>query len=268
MEIVEELLKAGASINFLDNIYRTPLHYAVPTERTAIINMLLSRGADAHIPDCYGKTSFDLIEQNPALHESVGRLLAAPPDALSELRTSHISGSIWVWATRLLESDGCNPNLQIYHLLGHCLMFLGQSNEALVAYEQQILPRSGDAELTHNVICDNCFKETISGTRSVCTTCSDVDLCQDCRIQYDEGLLDIGCWGHDFISVPGLHFSERDPNLVNEQETRMEWLNRIKSSYGVEMKGKEGVSLRTLVTKGKIEMQARVRKMWHNTRGN
>lgn len=55
---VEELLGAGADINFFDELSRSALHYAVEGAHRQLVHFLLTKGADvnAHISDNAGDT--------------------------------------------------------------------------------------------------------------------------------------------------------------------------------------------------------------------
>ena len=121
--------------------------------------------------------------------------------------------------------NGGQPSWPGYHDLGHCLMYLQEPTEALTAYQQQILAPSNDSDVIHNVVCDICESITICGIRYVCTTCPDVDLCGSCRGKYDGSVFPKGCYGHDFMSVPGPALASQNSNIVNASgETRMVWL--------------------------------------------
>src|SRR3990167_7811815 len=56
LEIVNELLQAGANPNIFDGNARTPLWYASEHGRLEIVKILLSYGADPNIMDMYNLT--------------------------------------------------------------------------------------------------------------------------------------------------------------------------------------------------------------------
>lgn len=55
---VEELLDAGADIDFFDELNRSALHYAVEGAHRRLVHLLLAKGADvnAHVSDNAGDT--------------------------------------------------------------------------------------------------------------------------------------------------------------------------------------------------------------------
>jgi ankyrin repeat protein len=57
--IGETLLNAGCDVNAVDNKGRTPLIYAVASERSNIVELLLKRGANIHAKDHNGESALD-----------------------------------------------------------------------------------------------------------------------------------------------------------------------------------------------------------------
>ncbi|MBO0724407.1 MAG: ankyrin repeat domain-containing protein, partial [Blastocatellia bacterium] len=57
--IGETLLNAGCDVNAADNKGRTPLIYAVASERLNVVELLLKRGADIHAKDHNGESALD-----------------------------------------------------------------------------------------------------------------------------------------------------------------------------------------------------------------
>jgi ankyrin repeat protein len=55
----ETLLNAGGDVNAADNKGRTPLIYAVASERLNVVELLLKRGADIHAKDHNGESALD-----------------------------------------------------------------------------------------------------------------------------------------------------------------------------------------------------------------
>lgn len=245
-EIVVALLKAGASTAIHDNAYSTPLHSAVSRGFDSLVELLLLNGADGHALDDFGHTCFDLIRSNPEMCKKMKHLITEPPEDLQSRRTSRQANRLFELTTKLLKRDGAPIGLT-YSRIGHCLLLLQQSTdnenteasrESLVAYEQHIARSSSNGDIFHpDINCRNCQKEIV-GTRAICITCLQmartpkIDMCGDCWDKYGKDSPQFGCTGHDFLSVPGPGFFERDPRSVNDSgETRREWLSRIKDSW-------------------------------------
>jgi hypothetical protein len=206
-----------------------------------MVQLLLSRHANAHLAGGYGKSSLEWIQLNHHLREKFDVLLTSPRGSQLNNGIHHLRRSIWTLSSRLMDNNG-QPTWSGYHELGHCLMYLHESAEALTAYEQQILAPSNDSAVTHNVTCDICWSSTIRGIRYVCTTCPDVDLCSSCRGKYDGSVFPKGCCRHDFMSVPGPALARQNSNIMNASgETRIVWLKRIKDTFGVRLQEYEGV---------------------------
>lgn len=72
---VEELLNAGADINFFDELSKTALHYAVEGGHKRLVHFLLENGADvnAHLSDNIGDTPIIIAAYEG--HYAVSKLL-------------------------------------------------------------------------------------------------------------------------------------------------------------------------------------------------
>ena len=73
-QIVEWLLDAGADVNARQQIDYTPLMGAAANARTAIMDMLLARGADPSLKTTDGKTAADLAREHG--HDAIAARLA------------------------------------------------------------------------------------------------------------------------------------------------------------------------------------------------
>lgn len=56
LEGIEELLDSGTNVNFSDIDGRTALHVAACQGRTDVVQLLLHRGAELDLHDCWGST--------------------------------------------------------------------------------------------------------------------------------------------------------------------------------------------------------------------
>lgn len=70
--VVDVLLKAGAEIDARTDTGMTPLHVAASSSSNpSAILALIKSGADVRAVDSFGNTSFDLVEKNQALRNSI-----------------------------------------------------------------------------------------------------------------------------------------------------------------------------------------------------
>ena len=72
---VEELLDAGADIDFFDELSHSALHYAVKSSDRQLVHFLLARGADvnAHLSDNAGDTPLTIAAYQG--HYTISKLL-------------------------------------------------------------------------------------------------------------------------------------------------------------------------------------------------
>jgi hypothetical protein len=117
--------------------------------------------------------------------------------------------------------------------LGRCLVFLQQFGKAHCAFRQQVLRYTEDGDPVHNVRCNLCDeKPNIIGTRFVCMTCADVDLCATCMQKYpDEQKLRM-CQNHKFLEVGGSLSHSKDSESTKESSQHVqEWLRGLLKHY-------------------------------------
>lgn len=76
----------------------------------------------------------------------------------------------------------------------------------------------------HAAICDGCEMrggdlESIEGTRYICRTCEDTDLCQRCMLEYDRRAFDVpSCRNHPFFAVAPLSAAAQDIGTTIEEQ--------------------------------------------------
>ena len=198
-DIAQQLLNRGASVDIADMLDRTPLHRAVYTGQAACMNLLIWRDSNPCLPDGYGKSSLDLIQ----LHPELSKKRIAVKESYSARGPSPVlrmQRVVFRLAKRLIENEeAAHPG---YYELGQCLKYLEKSGDARTAFEQQVGAIAGEEENRHKVICNLCQAYGFGGTRYVCLTCPEVDLCSQCRTKYGTSTVSNGCSGHEFLSVP------------------------------------------------------------------
>lgn len=116
--------------------------------------------------------------------------------------------------------------------LGHMLLSVGNLHNAVIAFEQQI-GRSHGSDFHSGVVCDGCGNSfQLPGTRYVCVSCDDTDLCLSCHRDYElGGRLDSKsstCQNHAFLSVPRDIWSSLPSGAVlADGTTAEEWMDRL-----------------------------------------
>ncbi len=222
---LEELLKHGADPNISDEFQRTPLHLAIYGGFSKCIAVLMKFNAATKMLDGYGYSSLDWA----ALYEPQLQKMGTSTDECSptslDIRVEWLQKSVRFLAQNLLDTE------QVlglgYHDLGHCLMFQGHLEDARVAFEQQVLEVSSDGPIIHNVTCNGHRNEFgLKGTRFVCKTCPDIDLCSICIAQYKQGSVIAYCHGHEFLEIGGQQGD--DQRLARQSgEAAKDWLRKL-----------------------------------------
>ena len=233
-DAAEELLKNGADPNILTTYHATALHWASWGYWDSTIHVLLRYGADPLTVDSFGRSCMywarfygPAIEVMTKWLGSQALIDDGPPE-------KHLSSTIAIHSEFLINSKSADT--YFFSMLGHCLNFLGKTEDALVAFEQftHESQRSGGSRdyVVHDIRCSSCSTEGIEGIRYVCKTCADTDLCSKCMEKYKEGTTIRGCAGHEFFEVPRLEWLDFAPGTLNaEGETRATWLERIYETY-------------------------------------
>jgi hypothetical protein len=95
-----------------------------------------------------------------------------------------------------------------FSILGRILIWAGQDNDAVIAFQHQFRLAESRPE-QGGTVCDSCGKELSTGMeRFVCKACIDIDLCNKCYTDYE---IDRrisresaeNCQMHLFLVVPG-----------------------------------------------------------------
>ena len=211
----------------------TPLHRAVYLGWKAGINILLRDGANPNIRDLYGRTALDWCQADKDLFSALGgnRTHSMTSPALRE-RT--LTKSIQSIISQLLPNPSRKGGRKIaYHYLGHCLLMLGDTEEATTSFEQQIIDGTSKYLPEHNILCHSCGQiGNINGSRFICYACADIDLCERHMEQYHSRSPDVRCKGHKFLEIPGLTWGLSGEKHVNRSmETIDEWLWRLQDKY-------------------------------------
>ena len=181
--------------------------------------------------DGYGRSGLDWSKPYPPLFHKLGDWCQAYLETPREIQFKRLAESICNLSESLLESDQKNASPG-FHELGHCLMFLQESEDACIAFQQHILKVDEDGNPVHGVVCNLCDSSTdIKGTRFVCKSCPDQDLCEFCVQNYEHDTSVRRCRWHRFLHVPGPDWKKTE---VQDSLTYgiKEWLKGLVEHYG------------------------------------
>ena len=222
-----------ANPNLLTPFGLTALHQAVYLSWGEGIETLVDHGADTYLPDLYGQTCLDWAQQDKKLFRKLGgpRTFQCTPHAI-QMQTLMQSATGIV--TSLLKDPNRRSGRRIdYHFLGHCMLRLGDIDEARTSFEQQI-KKSFSLEPTHSINCHGCRgAKEIAGRRFVCHTCADIDLCDKHMNLYKTNPPDFRCKKHQFLEIPGPKWKHiRDDKVNIHAESVEQWLERLMSKLG------------------------------------
>jgi len=243
------LIEAGADINKLAG-KKTVLHFAVYASNAALVESLLSHGADPLLIDNFGRSCLDWasILGNKVILELV---LSFCKDA-SLTKHTIVDQRLKHNISTLLQDSTQEGKVHVLHCneIGHCLTLLGDAREAKTAFEQitryrelatshgrddRSLPTSS-LQITHDhVHCNACsFEEPLEGVRFVCCTCPDMDFCETCMERYATEILPATCQNHQFLRIPGEELWNFGDGKINQEgETREQWRDRLILKYAI-----------------------------------
>ena len=239
-EILSELLSYRGNLTYDDGKVDTsqttlfgvtPLHQALYLGWASGIDALIRHGANPQLFDLYGQTCLDWAFQDHDLLRRLGGQKSYRPTSLL-VQKRLLKETVRNLATTLLQNSDRQRGRRIdYHYLGHCLLKLQDVEEARTSFEQQIKNVFSKHEPRHNILCHLC--DDIVGSRFVCKTCADIDLCSTHMRAYKSKSPDPRCRKHQFLEVPGPQWKDLGNEKMNAAgESIDEWLGRLLSKYG------------------------------------
>lgn len=125
-ETIARVIVSGLSVNDVDNLGATPLHYAVSHGNRAAVESLLSHGADPEIRNKQHQTAKDLAREinSPMLEiftrqdKPFGESISEKPSNMAVVESPEHEGLAHVRAMSLLEfSNAYFPNVRIKNVL-------------------------------------------------------------------------------------------------------------------------------------------------------
>lgn len=221
-EMIKHILldqKQVVQIDSTDIIFQTPLHYAIQRRDDETIR-LLQDGTDLSLLNAYGKTCIESMQENGLQTQSLHYLdpqYIPPSQAQRNLRLHNV---VYVITSRLLNNSPGFIHPGLYEL-GSCLIYLGEREEAVVAYEQMTINMI-DYE---NAFCRRC-RSCPTYSFHIPIDCPTGILC-DCCIKYSNS--------KGLLAIPSPSYSNRDRKFANHGgETVVEWLERIRQQFGID----------------------------------
>lgn len=212
----------------------TPLHQAVYLSWKSGIKALIDKGADPKQLDLYGQTCLDwALPDKDLFHEFNGPRRYHATDQATQRHSLHQSVRDLVSELSLDPRRRGGRRID-YHYLGHCLLRLSDLEEASTAFEQLIMNVPAQDELpVHNIVCHQCGGDDVKGSRFVCYTCADIDLCAVHMETYGSNPPDRRCKGHQFLKVPRANWKRSESEEADWKGERIdEWLARLLRKYG------------------------------------
>ncbi|OJJ08837.1 hypothetical protein ASPVEDRAFT_204692 [Aspergillus versicolor CBS 583.65] len=157
-----------------------PVHMATIYGREATAKHLISRGADPHVIDVYGRTAMDwaMLHQSDNLTSQLHRHNFIYAPLTTEARTAVLKESIVGLARRVLDNVAA-----VFYQLAKCLQFIDNMPAAATVWSFGLA----------QVSCDQCdMALPLNGPRFVCSQCPEMDFC-------------VGCHGDDGSNLQNAH---------------------------------------------------------------
>lgn len=201
------LMQPGVNVNARDEAGRTPLSWAAEGGDRDIVSLLLKQpDLDMEMKDNGGRTPLSWAIEKGEIENA--RLL------LQHLHSQR--HPCQVQPADLQEAiQGLCPLLNgrsfvdayFFNDLGHSFKYLGETELALAAFRRYMKTETETLQAVHDgIACDGCDRYPILGSRFVCMTCPDLDLCLTCRDKHRSDSPIASCVTHEFLEVPGADY--------------------------------------------------------------
>lgn len=202
------------------------VHMATIYNREAAVKHLVTRGADPHIIDVYGRTAMDwaMLHENDDLVSYLHRhnFIYAPLTA--EARTAVLKESIVGLARRVLENVSA-----VFYKLAKCLQYIDNMPAAATVWSFGLTL----------VACDHCNTPfPLDGPRFVCSQCPERNFCVNCQGHEHSQLQAVypGCIRHGLVEVAlGDHMLPEQRGEAPDEgvldQARRRWLEALIEQY-------------------------------------
>ena len=268
-QVLEELLKGGASLTLQTSAGASPLHYAAQYEKMNSIRFLLKNHVDVNVQSTRGNTPLSSACKSFKT-EAVKTLLAADADPslcdlygltpldyagsyqpikdlflekfpLLEPKTRQEQRSRFeITLKEFLTKDVCCQNKEDRQesltIMGFCYLKVDKLEEARICFEQLVEKMWDGEPLIINFQCDTCFQDISPGATYICVACPDSAICSECYPKRADGYQPRGCeMKHEYIEIGGAKWKALADGQVSEGETLEQWLDRQRRELGIEL---------------------------------
>ena len=172
----------ASAINKRNKLLQTPLHLAICFGHIHFAIKLLHLGADPSLPDGYGRHAMDwAVGQGTLIHQIRKRCprLSLTPH---ETQKSIVQQSLFHLSDILPELSPNYAWLILQHLARYFL-FLNNTTNARHLFQFRLSHNSFLATHMIKAICNFCHM-SITGPRSVCRICANMDICSSCVLKH------------------------------------------------------------------------------------
>ena len=194
----------------------TPLHLAL---------YLVNNNGDLNLMDSYRCLCLHLLESSDIGNQIPRSRATENSDLRNSLKVKRIRAAICRIVHRIRERKlPCTDPAM--NMLGKCFLFLGDLDSPATAFELGILSSS---PLRHDAICDACkSKGGIVGTRYVCFSCADTDLCEGCYKKYTSQHINVKRYlEHEFLEIPGTVYTAMQVEQSIQGLRSSKWLEVV-----------------------------------------
>jgi hypothetical protein len=227
--MVNRLLSLGAD-DAPDRFGFTALHKAIYRFEADVVRALVNAKGNFGSLDPYGYSPLEWASRTPELYYDLQVLLQKLESPTEAIRRATRKSSI-LKAIEILRQCHQEPH-QLY-TLGHFLLFDGDESNACFAFIQNAQLENGS--IKHKAHCNLCApnrEKKILGTRYICRRCPEVDLCHSCMESYRKGVIVTGCHDHDFLSISQAETDDSITEFDSIQKSSLdEWLEQLWTTY-------------------------------------
>ena len=217
LSLVEKILDRNCNMNAATKNGSTPLQLAITQSSDEIIELLIDRGADVQVMDCYGMTCAAWIRRS----RSHLKLLTSDEYSQTGPDTAMLREAMLKSVSKI-QSAPVDHLGECCDIARYCLL-LGMEEDARVAHQQYDLWHCGTANKI-TTYCSGCFEnQRVNERFFACKRCMATDLCESCMGGYGDRVILNQCKDHDFLRIVGSEapFKPSDTEMLNQ------WLDRL-----------------------------------------
>lgn len=235
--IAKLLLNRGADVAHKSLLSGTPLDLAAAEMNAPLVAMFISSsGGTRLVPTeigLFGRTALDWAAQYPPVFDAMGSNWTEVyrPTSNSE-RARALRKAMRTAIAEMLDGT---PRYTSYGFLGHILLFLGNRDAALRAFEEAA-SMENETAIHSGLVCKVCTN-AIQGFRFVCVECANVNLCSQCFIQHPACNRPFGPVSK--CRAPGDVTEDNAPPATVEELVASKWHKQLLQRRGKETDAKD-----------------------------